>query len=86
MWANSASSGRQKTVDIGEKHGLAVALQLRPGELSTSSSSVPTPPGRRDERVGALEHQLLALMHAVDDERVPARRQERVHGRPETWG
>ena len=67
-----------EAVDVGEKHGLAVALQLRPGELLDQFLERADAAGQCDERVGALEHQLLALMHAVDDDELLRRRRARV--------
>ena len=45
-----------------------MALQLRPSELLDQFLERADSAGQRDERVGAFEHQLLPLMHAVDDD------------------
>ena len=55
--------------------GLAMPLELNPGELLDELLQRADPAGQRDERVGAVEHDLLALMHVVDhDEFAPLER------------
>ena len=43
-------------------------------KTSNSSSSVPDPAGQRDEAVGELGHQRLALVHRADDVQLGERR------------
>ena len=78
--AHVGEQGQQRppeAADIGEQHGLVVTLQLRPSELLDEFLERADAARQGDESVGALEHQLLALMHAVDNDEI-LRGDERV--------
>ena len=61
--------------DIGDQNRFGVSLQLRPGKLLDEFLERADAPGKRDKCVGALEHQLLALMHVVNDDELLRRLQ-----------
>ncbi len=54
--------------DIGEKHRLLVAPELRPGHLLDQLLQRADAAGQRDEGVCLLEHQHLSLMHVFGDD------------------
>ena len=57
-----------ETVDVGEQHRLGVPAELLPGQLLDQFLQRADAAGQRHERVGALEHQPLALMHVGRDD------------------
>ena len=54
--------------DIGDEDRLRVAIELDPGQLLDQLFQRADPARQGDERVGAIEHRLLALVHVLDDE------------------
>ena len=65
MCASSASSGSQKPSMLASRIGLRVAAELLPGHLLDQFLQRADAAGQRDEGVGALEHQPLALVHVA---------------------
>src|SRR5580698_3468476 len=59
---DKAQQGSPEATDIRNQHRLGVTIELRPGELLDKFLQRPDPAGERYESVGAVEHQLLALM------------------------
>ena len=70
MWSSSAHSGSQKPLDVGEQDRLLVAAELRPGHLLDQLFQRADAAGQRDEGVGALEHDALALVHVARDDQL----------------
>ena len=66
--ASSASSGSQKPVDVGEQDRFGVAAELLPGQLLDQFFQRADAAGQGHERIGALEHQPLALVHVGRDD------------------
>ena len=64
----SAEQRAPEAADIGDENRLRVAIELRPGQLLDQLLQRADPARQGDEGVRPIEHRLLALMHAVDDE------------------
>lgn len=65
---DQSEQGIPEALDIGEQDRLAVAAELRPRHLFDQLFQGADAAGKRDERVGVLEHQLLALVHVLGDD------------------
>src|SRR5208283_3424705 len=59
--------GLPEPPDVGDHDWFRVTLELDPGQLFGEFLQGPDAARQRDECVGALEHQTLALMHVADD-------------------
>ena len=59
-----------EAVDIGKNHRLAMPAELAPGHDFHDLFQRADPARKRDERIGALEHLVLALMHVCRDDQV----------------
>ena len=57
-----------KSGDIDDEHGLAVSVELDPGQLLDEFFERADPAGQGHEGIGALEHQALAGMHVGHDD------------------
>src|SRR5690606_10793519 len=57
-----------ETVNIGEHHGLVMTAELRPGHDLHDLLERADTSGERDERISAVEHGMLALMHVFGDD------------------
>ena len=57
-----------EAVDVGEQHRLGVAAELLPGHLLDQFLQRADAAGQGDERIGAFEHQPLALVHVGRDD------------------
>jgi hypothetical protein len=57
-----------ETVDVGQQHRLLVPAELRPRQLLDQLLQRADAAGQGDEGVGAVEHDLLALMHVAGDD------------------
>jgi hypothetical protein len=68
MWANSASSGRQKPPISTMRIGFVWRLSWAQVSCSTSSSTVPTPPGKAMNASARSNNRLLAFVHVLDDQ------------------
>ena len=67
IWRSiSASSGSQKPSKFTSTSGLAWNPSWRSTRISESSSSVPKPPGKRDEGVAAMGERRLPAAHVAD--------------------
>ena len=63
-----------EAIDVGDQNRLAVTAELRPGQLLHQFLERADPSGQGDERIGALEHHALALVHVARDDDFLARR------------
>ena len=73
MWSSSAQSGSQNCLMLASRIGFLWRPSCAQVICSTSSSSVPTPPGSATKASASLEHALLALVHVARDDQIAAR-------------
>ena len=57
-----------EAVDVGDQDRLLVAAELRPGHLLDQFLERADAARQGDERVGAVEHRALALVHVAGDD------------------
>ena len=69
-----------EAVDVGEQHRLGVPAELLPGHLLDQFLQRADAAGQGDERVGAFEHQPLALVHVGRDDHFLNARQHMFAG------
>ena len=77
--------GAPEAADIGDEDRLHVPIELRPGHLLDQLFQGAGPARQGDKCVGAVEHRLLALMHAVDNQHLLGGGQRVLLANEEAW-
>ena len=80
-WRASAISGRQYPSTSSSPTGFACRPSCDQVSCSSSSSSVPKPPGSATNAVGELRHQRLPLVQRADDVQLASARRAPARGR-----